>query len=204
MDMRVALLGGPIVPWEGAVDDLIIGELTYFGGEEPLESYDPLDVMRVIERILLRELVRDGLATVLMYINDADAFDLSITVLGDIELGDWENRCRWTPIWQWWPEFALGANQVADEPDFAEDESEERSVSVTAWSDPLAYAPSSFAAAAWLVTNVTTLRTPDQVGAADVLLALMAAHPDTPSQYVEPFVHDPWEPLRLLARRATS
>lgn len=201
MDLARMLEGGPIVAWDGDVDTLVIGELTFFGGEEPLESFHPIVVMRLMQRILLRELVRDGIATVLMYINDADAFDLSITVSGDVELGDWDNACRWTPIWQWWPEFTLGENLVSDDPAFAADGSEERWIQVGPWSDAMAYTPTSFTAAKWIVENVPPLRTPGAVGAADVLLALMVAHPDTPARYSSTFVDDEWSPLRTLARQ---
>ena len=45
---------------------------------------------------------------------------------------------------------------------------------------------------------------PVKPGAADVLLALMAAHPKTPLTFTAPFVDDEWEPLREAARRASS
>lgn len=187
-------LFAPIVPWEGdEPDEYLAPELVPAAvGESGLD-----DLLRVAQRVLLRELASIEAIRLITAENSNPYFDISIDV-GDIELGFWDMyECAYRPIWDWWPEFERVSTGEFD--DDEDDDLIEYVIHVNPWTDSMSYSLTAQTSAHVILEAASRRRTEGRFGAADAIVCLMAVHPSTPDAIFTRLQGDSNDIVRELA-----
>jgi hypothetical protein len=189
-------LGAPVVPESDGdtfstlfVAGLVSGDLNHDS------------VLAAANRVLLRELVSAGTATVLAAQSGNPYFSIDVSVHGKTIGGEYfEDGCDYRPIWDWWPEFVTGPNLMGNDDDPADD-LEEFEVGVVTWTDAMDYRMTAEVAAPQILKAASERRTLGEFGAVDGILCLVAAHPSTPDSELRVLAVDPDETVRALVQR---